>query len=280
MGRAQGRNRAGAWLGEQLGNAGQARKGAAEPTTESGVEGTDTNECVEKAPMRTMMLAGAAVLALAVPAVAQDAGAAAETEAAATAQAAEPMAQADFTMSATQQTSYDGWPADRKASYDGWPGGVQEYYWTLTPTQQTGWWALTDAQRVQVFQMTPAQRTSAWAQISAQVSGATPPAAAASTGAAASASTDMGAASATTSGNMRFVASEMVQSAPPPKADYPICEDGVTDGCINPRAAGKNYGNVPLDYWPGRPASEIDEPLPAKKPAASTEPAETDEPES
>ena len=38
---------------------------------------------------------------------------------------------------------------------------------------------------------------------------------------------------------------------------YEVCRPGMTDGCINPREAGLNFGNVPLDRWPGRPASEI-----------------------
>ena len=141
----------------------------------------------------------------------------------------------------------------------------------MSAEQQQGWWALTDAQRVQVYEMTPAQRTAAWAQISAQLSGAAPAASAsAGTAAGATAAPGMGSTSASTAatGNMRFVESETVQSAPAPKTEYPICEDGVTDGCINPREAGKNYGNVPLNYWPGRPASEIDEPLPAEDPNA------------
>ena len=37
---------------------------------------------------------------------------------------------------------------------------------------------------------------------------------------------------------------------------YEVCRDGKTDGCINPRDAGLDFGNVPLDHWPGRPASE------------------------
>lgn len=39
--------------------------------------------------------------------------------------------------------------------------------------------------------------------------------------------------------------------------DYPICSKTVSDGCINPREAGLKYGNVPLSYWPGKPASEM-----------------------
>src|SRR5690606_22712694 len=160
--------------------------------------------------------------------------------------------------------------ADRQAAYDAWTAEIQEYFWSLTPEQQTGWWALTDEQRTQVYQMTPQQRTSAWAQIAAQMGGAPAPGAAASTAATASAGTPAATASTTasmaTSGDMRFVESETVQTAPPPKQEYPVCSAEVQDGCVNPREAGKNYGNVPLEYWPGKPASEIDEPLPAKKP--------------
>ena len=37
---------------------------------------------------------------------------------------------------------------------------------------------------------------------------------------------------------------------------YEVCRDGKTDGCINPRDAGLDFGSVPLDHWPGRSASE------------------------
>ena len=37
---------------------------------------------------------------------------------------------------------------------------------------------------------------------------------------------------------------------------YEVCREGKTDGCINPRDAGLDFGNVPLDHWPVRPASE------------------------
>ncbi len=36
---------------------------------------------------------------------------------------------------------------------------------------------------------------------------------------------------------------------------YAVCDGTVTDNCINPRQAGLNWGNVPLDHWPGHPAS-------------------------
>lgn len=38
--------------------------------------------------------------------------------------------------------------------------------------------------------------------------------------------------------------------------EYVVCTPVVTDSCINPRQAGLNFGNVPLDHWPGKPASE------------------------
>jgi hypothetical protein len=37
---------------------------------------------------------------------------------------------------------------------------------------------------------------------------------------------------------------------------YPLCSRTVTDECVNPRQAGRAYGNRPLDDWPGHPASE------------------------
>ena len=38
---------------------------------------------------------------------------------------------------------------------------------------------------------------------------------------------------------------------------YDVCMKNDQDGCINPRAAGLKWGNRPLSYWPGRPASEM-----------------------
>jgi hypothetical protein len=64
-------------------------------------------------------------------------------------------------------------------------------------------------------------------------------------------------------GNMRYVSGEVVQTTPAATGgDYPPCKGAVQDHCINPREAGLKYGNVPLKYWPGQPASEI----PGKKP--------------
>lgn len=39
--------------------------------------------------------------------------------------------------------------------------------------------------------------------------------------------------------------------------EYLVCAGTIVDACINPRAAGLNFGNVPLDHWPGKPASEM-----------------------
>ena len=38
---------------------------------------------------------------------------------------------------------------------------------------------------------------------------------------------------------------------------YDVCMKDDQDGCINPRAAGLDWGNRPLDYWPGKPASQM-----------------------
>lgn len=37
--------------------------------------------------------------------------------------------------------------------------------------------------------------------------------------------------------------------------NYAVCSAQRQDDCINPRAAGLNWGDQPLDYWPGEPAS-------------------------
>lgn len=38
---------------------------------------------------------------------------------------------------------------------------------------------------------------------------------------------------------------------------YDVCMNAEQDNCINPRAAGLDWGNVPLNYWPGQPASSM-----------------------
>ncbi len=40
-------------------------------------------------------------------------------------------------------------------------------------------------------------------------------------------------------------------------AVYKVCMTQNEDGCIQPRAAGLNWGNHPLGHWPGQPASEM-----------------------
>ena len=187
--------------------------------------------------MRNLLLAGAAALSLAaLPGVAQaDHHAMGET--------------AMMEMSSDQQMMYDGWPMDRQATYDGWPADVQTYYWTLPMDRQEAYWLLTDEQRVQVYNLTPEQRSAAWTSILAQVNGANTMA---------TTTTTTPAATATTTAGTRFVSNEMAQSAPAPMTgEYPVCQGEEQDGCIQPREAGLNYGNRPLDYWPGQPASSM-----------------------
>lgn len=162
-------------------------------------------------------------------------------------------------MNAQQKTMYDAWPMDQRTTFDSWPDNYRTYYWTLTPAQQKGWWALTDDQRTRVYAMAPEQRTAAWMAIEKQMMGM--PASNAS-GTAMAATT---AAAGASMGGPRFVSGEVVQSTPAStiaKGEYPLCSATVMDSCINPREAGKNYGNRPLGYWPGKPASE----MPGKKP--------------
>lgn len=47
---------------------------------------------------------------------------------------------------------------------------------------------------------------------------------------------------------------------------YAVCMSDAQDSCINPREAGLKFGNNPLSYWPGKPASEIEGPIPATPP--------------
>lgn len=204
--------------------------------------------------MKRIMLASAAALAFtATPAIAQDTVAVdAEGN--------------TYVLTDDQQVMYDAWPTDRQTAYDAWPAGIQEYYWTLDPAQGEGWWVLTDDQRVRIYEMTPEQRAQAWTAIASQMNGAPVTAPAGTTPVEAETTT----VARTTSGTSpRFVRGEVAQNAPTRSnadGEYPPCKGDMTDGCVNPREAGLNYGNRPLQYWPGRPASEIDEPLPAEKP--------------
>lgn len=201
--------------------------------------------------MKSIILASAAALAFtASPAAAQDA-------------VAVDAAGDVYVLTDDQQMMYDGWPTDRRTTYNAWPPEVQEYYWTLDDDQTTAWWVLNDDQRVRVYEMTPEQRTVAWQQINAQLN--------AQNNASATGTTARTTASATSSASPRFVRNEVIQTTP---ADYqatsngddlPICKPDQQDGCINGWEKNKT-GNRPLEYWPGRPASEIDEPLPATRP--------------
>lgn len=161
-------------------------------------------------------------------------------------------------LSAQQQSMYDGWSAEQQTSYDGWPMEAQTYYWTLDDMQKDIWWnALNDDQRVRIVGMNDQQRMAAWQSIRSQMAGSTNATTPNSTttgktGMATRSSSSM-------NSNIRFVENAMVQNIPAPhNGEYPPCKDGRTDNCINPREAGLNYGNRPLDYWPGQPASQAD----------------------
>lgn len=129
--------------------------------------------------------------------------------------------------------------AQRVAVY-GWVPEARDYYWTLTPEQRTGWWALNDAQRTRLLGLDAEGRTKAWAAIGNQMSNRSPVANAA-----------------TTEARMDDRAPGDVADAVAAAKTYPVCSATIQDSCIQPRAAGKNYGNRPLDYWPGAPASEL-----------------------
>ena len=199
--------------------------------------------------MKTLIMSGAAALAfVAGPVVAQDAVAIADGEDV-------------YVMTDDQTILYDAWPYERRTAYDAWPYNVQEYYWTLEEPQTNAWWMLDDTQRVNLYNMTPAQRTTAWQQINAQMNSMN------------NASTTGMTARTTAPATMqpRFVRSEVTQTTPAgykassQGADLPVCTPRQQDGCINSWEKNKT-GNRPLEYWPGRPASEIDEPLPATRP--------------
>jgi len=40
--------------------------------------------------------------------------------------------------------------------------------------------------------------------------------------------------------------------------EYDVCSEGQQDNCINPREAGLDFGTVPIDHWPGQPASQME----------------------
>ena len=58
---------------------------------------------------------------------------------------------------------------------------------------------------------------------------------------------------------------------------YDVCSPAKPDGCINPRDVGIDEGRRAIDYWPGKPASKIDKPLPLHRenaPPANASPKE------
>lgn len=133
---------------------------------------------------------------------------------------------------ADYRNAYWQWPADYRTSYWTWPSNYQTYYWGLTPEQQTAWWALSAEQRGQILAMTPEQQMAAWTSINSQITASKTP-------------------------NTVMTTSTTAQATPAARTgEYPICGGAIQDSCINPREAGKNYGNRPLQYWPGKPASE------------------------
>jgi len=185
--------------------------------------------------MRNIILAGAAALAFtATPAIADD-----HTEAEA------------YMMTDAQEADFMTWSDDKRITYKGWPIAAQEYYWTLTDMQKEGWWMLTDPQRVRIVEMTPQQRSTAWTQIAAQMNSSSTTATAATT------------ASTSASASPRFVSKEVAQPITRSTAanisaeDLPVCTPNQQDGCINSWERNRT-GTKPLDYWPGRPASQID----------------------
>ncbi len=58
--------------------------------------------------------------------------------------------------------------------------------------------------------------------------------------------------------------------------EYKLCKGGQTDSCINPQDAGFDWGGREIKYWPGRPASEIEGPLPEERPEGAGEPPKDD----
>ena len=194
--------------------------------------------------MKTLMMAGAAALAMATLPVA------------ASAQQATTATTADKRpMTAEQKAMYDGWTVAQRTTYDAWPMNAQTYYWTLDDMQRNVWWnSLDDAQRVQIVGMNANQRTAAWTSIRNQVNSANN---ATSSSASTTATSNM---NSRNSGTVTFRRNEMVQTAPAPHTgEYPPCRGNMQDNCINPREAGLNYGNRPLNYWPGQTASSMDD---------------------
>jgi hypothetical protein len=188
--------------------------------------------------MKSLALAGAAVLAVALPA----------------STSAQSMP-SDNAAASDQQSAYQTWPPERQRSYDAWPADVQSYFWTLTPREQAGWWLLTDDQRTRIHAMTPQQRAQAWNAISAQLASSR----------AGYGNTAANGGSRANSGEIRWVSNAVVQPIANDEDIYdggkiPICEENEFDNCMNAWAAGLRGPGVerPLDYWPGEKSGSRD----------------------
>jgi hypothetical protein len=114
-------------------------------------------------------IAGGALAAVSIPAVAQDMTAA-ETD---TPDAATTPSTA---MTAEQQVSYDGWPTEQQTQFDAWPEDVKAYYWGLTPERQELFWRISDENKVTITALSAEQQAQAWTQIEAQAAAQTAPA--------------------------------------------------------------------------------------------------------
>ena len=150
-------------------------------------------------------------------------------------------------LTSTQQAMYDSWPADRRMTYDNWPEMAQAYYWTIDSSDREAWWALNDEQRVRIVNMTPEMRQTTWASLRSQMAGM---------------NNGVATARANTAGNITFRRSERAQSMPTnytesTPGDLPVCSANQQSGCINSWERNRT-GTRPLDYWPGRPASQMD----------------------
>ena len=99
-------------------------------------------------------IAGGALAAVSIPAVAQDMTAA-ETD---TADAATTPSTA---MTAEQQVSYDGWPTEQQTQFDAWPEDVKAYYWGLTPERQELFWRISDENKVTITALSAEQQAQA-----------------------------------------------------------------------------------------------------------------------
>ena len=127
-------------------------------------------------------------------------------------------------MTPEQTADYESWPEERQVEYQTWTPVYQVYYWELAPEQQEQYWFLTPDQRIALYEVDPKERETRWEEIMAYANGET---------------------------RQVFVNNAVVQQVPEGRNDnYPVCRGEVQDECINPRAAGLDWGNKPLPYFP------------------------------